>query len=56
MKSNIIKGLMISKTFQGAYVLSAFKGPELIKQQYMGYSLKEAKNLFKSIFENGQNY
>ncbi len=52
MKSNIVKGLMIDKTFQGAYLISAFKGGDLIKQQYMGYSLKEAKNLFKIKFDN----
>lgn len=52
MKTNVSNHLIIDKTFQGAYILSKFKGSDLVKMQYMGYSLKEAKSLFTEYFNN----
>lgn len=52
MESNIVKGIMVDKTFQGAIIISAFKGSDLVKQQYIGYSLREAKRLFSVHFNS----
>lgn len=42
----------IEKTFQGAIVISQRKDGELITRQYIGYSLKEAKSLFRTYYKN----
>jgi hypothetical protein len=39
--------IMIRKTFQGAYELSAVVGVDYIHKQYMGYTKREALKLFK---------
>lgn len=42
--------LSISKTFQGAIIVSALINGEYVDHQYMGYSIKEAKQLFKAKY------
>jgi|LakMenEpi03Aug12_release.lakeMendotaPanAssembly.Ray.scaffolds.fasta_scaffold560082_4 hypothetical protein len=39
--------IMIRKTFQGAYELSAIIGEDYIRKQYLGYTKREAIKLFK---------
>jgi hypothetical protein len=39
--------IMIRRTFQGAYELSAIVGDHYIHQQYFGYTKREAIKLFK---------
>lgn len=44
--------MTIERTFQGAIVISKLKDNELITKQYIGYTLKEAKQLFREYYKN----
>lgn len=39
--------MTIERTFQGAISISDYIGGSYYKRQYMGYSLSEAKSMFK---------
>jgi hypothetical protein len=46
--------IFVRKTFQGAYALSALVNSYRVEQQYMGYTLREAKKLFRKFIKENK--
>lgn len=46
--------ISVRKTFQGAYVLSCMVDGYLVQHQYMGYTLREAKQLFRQFIKENK--
>jgi len=46
--------ISVRKTFQGAYALSCLVNGYLVERQYMGYTLREAKKLFRQFVKENK--